>query len=741
MAKKKKKCPVLTEDDLTIRDAFELAFHRLSMEQEAAGRPFTLERYDAGKSIIARRKKAIKSYFPIIKNRYKDIGFNTNVPHDFAVCCSIISSKIYYLDETYHFSTAAAIWMLDTLRMNDRLDDALPYLKAASEEMADFDMPPIQSQNYSSDIIKAMVNLILSRNGSETLNDPYCNDTAVKRKEGSVNYAGIYDRNPATLTMRERFDTVISMLPDSFVGHAVETFKDKIFQYLDTLFKAVKQNNATLVSIHEKIERIEDTSLAQLDKMLVPDSSSKMDTLLKENTQIKFEQVQEILSKGIPPMLPQQLLEELYPLMQKEEEYLKKELALLIFTFMIPLVAPRKLSGTSIEKKQLSYFEQLTVDDPFEICFAFIYLLDSGDDAFWLFSPDLFVMFAAIRKLPWSVFLGITDDDCIPEDIETIDTDSSEFENIVRNNILPKLDTIKAAVIQENKSIYKLDYKNTAVYREFIVPDEENKKKEVHWPLNISQIVYGLSAGFLIPGNPINCSLFEQDLLDSGIEPALAHSIASYLSFTHFNKKVEFKESLPDPAPAPMPTSSTPNFEGQAAKITLLEEQLAAANKLIGEQKKELYEAQKLQERTKNALDAINKKADEERQELADLRELAYNYANDRYVYEQNNDASEDDLPYTAKKQTIIFGGHDTWLKAIKPMLPNVVFIPRDQLPNAEQIRYSDVVWMQPNAIGHANYYKILNVVRNHHIPIHYFNYASARKCALQLKESEEGLS
>ena len=52
-------------------------------------------------------------------------------------------------------------------------------------------------------------------------------------------------------------------------------------------------------------------------------------------------------------------------------------------------------------------------------------------------------------------------------------------------------------------------------------------------------------------------------------------------------------------------------------------------------------------------------------------------------------------------------------------------------------IRAADVVWIQANAIPHRNYYKIIHVVRVNHVPVRYFGYASAMKCAMQVVEDD----
>lgn len=57
--------------------------------------------------------------------------------------------------------------------------------------------------------------------------------------------------------------------------------------------------------------------------------------------------------------------------------------------------------------------------------------------------------------------------------------------------------------------------------------------------------------------------------------------------------------------------------------------------------------------------------------------------------------------------------------------------------PDANLIRHADVVWMQTNAMPHSFYGKIMEIVRQRKIPVKYFAYASADKCAKQLAEDD----
>ena len=124
-----------------------------------------------------------------------------------------------------------------------------------------------------------------------------------------------------------------------------------------------------------------------------------------------------------------------------------------------------------------------------------------------------------------------------------------------------------------------------------------------------------------------------------------------------------------------------------------------------------------------------------ERQELKDLRELVFNQQ--EKIYYEDTEVSKIDFPYNAAKRIVVFGGHDSWAREIKQKLPNVRFIDRTMQPNAELIRRADIVWIQTNSLSHAYYYKIIDEVRKYHVPVRYFSYASALKCAEQVAEED----
>jgi type I restriction enzyme M protein len=99
----------------------------------------------------------------------------------------------------------------------------------------------------------------------------------------------------------------------------------------------------------------------------------------------------------------------------------------------------------------------------------------------------------------------------------------------------------------------------------------------------------------------------------------------------------------------------------------------------------------------------------------------------------------DDKYPYTVQKSTVVFGGHETWVKVLKPMLKgDIKFIVKEMKIDVSLVRYAEVIWIQCNAIPHRSYYSIVNTARKLGKPIRYFTNASAVKCADQIVENDK---
>lgn len=93
--------------------------------------------------------------------------------------------------------------------------------------------------------------------------------------------------------------------------------------------------------------------------------------------------------------------------------------------------------------------------------------------------------------------------------------------------------------------------------------------------------------------------------------------------------------------------------------------------------------------------------------------------------------------PTKNTKRLCVFGGHPTWIKAIKEHLTNAKFFEDGNLPSLDVIRNADEIWIQTNAISHSFYGKVKDTAIVNGIPINYFKFAGIQKCLEQIHLKE----
>lgn len=154
--------------------------------------------------------------------------------------------------------------------------------------------------------------------------------------------------------------------------------------------------------------------------------------------------------------------------------------------------------------------------------------------------------------------------------------------------------------------------------------------------------------------------------------------------------------------------------EGEEAAPQEDIEKLKAENKAL---KKEIdrlretaYAASREVKESQQSCQKLKHEAEEYIQELAGLREIVFNQQNGEY----ENDTPDATIafPCEIKHRIVVFGGHDSWLREIRQKLPDVRFLGREALPNADLIRNADVVWIQANSLAHKHYYKIIDTCK-----------------------------
>ena len=668
-----------------------------------------------------------------------------------AVQNSAMGHSIDGLDHLYYFTAATAIWMLDALKRSGRLRNAYPYFVKDAQRLDAIRMPDMFDPCHDDLVIRGMMELIQERDERDNPFQWYISSSTAKRKT-PVNHTEP-PADPDNMTPRERFNAVMAMIHPILKERTVRRFEEKLWEFLDIVFLCAKESAELCESLKEELEKLFHECRILHSRLCTAEGTKKKpasaSVLLKPRSTMTvptnmlppgFDAKKQILDRLAYRDDP---LEDSYNRLTKMAEqglHIQDELdnaeetlvGLLCMAHMAPLMSHEELEenlGGEITNRLLAF----EVEDPYEICFGYRCLIEAGSDLPWLYNASLAVLIAAVRKLPRNalseepeMLAEMAEDYGDKEDEE--DDDLYEIESDAPSQpqtvVGPKDWNYKKA------DLYRLVYSD----KPLLCPDGLSKPER---RINLPQMIYDVT-GIIMPRNVSDFDEMAEAFAEAGMEPGLAKGMELYLQLAldvqspskdweAFLQSDHFQYLNDLYGKSKEATSDT-----KAVDIEMLQHSVKDARAEIDSLRTELHQARKETEARRKEAERILRETAGERQELISLRELIYRQANENGI-EDVPDQGGIELPYTSQRRIVVFSGHDTWLKAIRPMLPNVTFVPKEKNPNANMIRAAETVWIQPNALSHANYYKIINIVRQNQIPVYYFGYASAQKCALQL--------
>lgn len=420
----------------------------------------------------------------------------------------------------------------------------------------------------------------------------------------------------------------------------------------------------------------------------------------------------------------------------KAEEADKKRLAIMLFAHVTQMIKCED-AIESLGEDIAGRFMDFGVNDPYETCFGYLCLLEAGSDIPWTYNAAMAILMVAARKLPWNAFAIEQQEDLVDDDDDDVDDYLEHLHERADTDFAEREALVPLDWNEKKAELYRLGYLSKPIYEPLEAPSP-------NWKMNIPQLIFGLT-GLVMPRTVSDSADMAESFAAAGIEEGVAKGLELYLQLAmdvqaqskDWRRNAEtppfpFLDKFFEPEePAVPEPDNEDNIEELKAKL----KQLKDAN---ADFREALYQAQREIEAVKDDAAKVEAQAAAERTELAELRELIFTQANAEEVDEPEAEkTTAERFPYNTKKRIVVFGGHDTWLKAIRPLLPNVTFVNREQRPNADMIKAADVVWIQANALSHRSFYKIINVVRTNQVPIRYFGYASAMKCAMQVLEDD----
>ncbi len=340
-------------------------------------------------------------------------------------------------------------------------------------------------------------------------------------------------------------------------------------------------------------------------------------------------------------------------------------------------------------------------DDPYALCAAYLLLEREKDALANLNCLTAIVMICAERHLPW------TQDD---------------FD-------------ARAGLFEPGGPDYRLRHE----YHMFS-EDEPDGDDTPDWLVSEAQLFY-IATGVIPPRDQQLSGELVRWFTGHGIGAQRARELAYGAMFAYYTdagehgwKPVDWAGFEGDdgndpPAQAEeIPPASDPDEDPGARAETLARK--------VKELRGALHDAERAAGRLREQLRETEQRGDAERGELAQLRETLY-----RLRSGEDADAEESGppvaLPWQVKRRVVVYGGHDSWRKLIKPMLPGARFYDREELADLNVVRGADVVWLQVNAMSHKYYCRIIDAARKNGIPVRYFGSASAKRCAVQLALDE----
>lgn len=632
------------------------------------------------------------------------------------------------LDNDCDLRIGAALWILDKLSRRGKITEAYKILPNINMNIHLWYLPPDFSHPcFSNDLINSVIHVIAKRYPHIAPSDCIVNNENAK---------GIKPEKP--------YIQLMELLKDQEISEACRTFKEKLS---DISLRYVRGN-----SFYEReIKTAEDsikTALSTLEESdSVADDLTKADIFTQNAVRQKALRTNNNFLNSLSVSRLNSLTSQTEKLLKQKRDFFFK------FDRYLQLDKKDVLSESDFQEIA-DCTDGFSVSDPYELCFALFYLLDTGDDAPWLMVSGRSLMLYVRRMLPWYVDKKNWDSEAFDSWYEGLDYS--------RNDWLSQNETDEVNFYQTkhcNKNLAQVIYDLTrTVIPAGMHPFDKDRLRLVKegMDINLARKVTDIAEilflyKFQCQQPTLSALDYDTDYYIEEADSSDEHENISVNSETKNSQKdssndlkvpsvskvggywgkvlnTSDKEQISDHHETNQDLHPQQDVNKLKEEISALKQQIKALNQTLAVGRQQMFSKQAKYEHELKSLRL-------EHRELADLREIVFNQNADKdTVVKREKTEKSYTYPYATRKRTVIFGGHDSWLKTIKPMLPEAKFVDVDQYAfNHDLIRNADVVWIQTNYMSHAQFSNVIGRIRLYGIQVRYFTYASAEKCAEQL--------
>ena len=307
-------------------------------------------------------------------------------------------------EEMFCYSLAAAIWILDAIRANQKMDEVLALLPKDKDKLDSVRLPKCVSPCYSEAVLRSMVYTILHRNEDcvGLIKSP--KDPARVFVTDGYTIAG---KQHQDVPSRQVFEGILALLPEDMVDNAVNTFafmsKAAVSRYFTCRNKWIKKEIKFTQELRKKTEELkvisqESVNLVEKAKAVVNGTSVPKRIegvpLISESLQVGA-QVFDIKKRC------NDIIDEMEAI-QDERDALYDEISDFQNDSIMKSYWTEESWAKRYPKLIARYAARYSVPDPYEMCFAFYYLIDQGDDLAWMYYPTSVILSFSAAQLPWS---------------------------------------------------------------------------------------------------------------------------------------------------------------------------------------------------------------------------------------------------------------------------------------------------------------------------------------------------
>ena len=583
---------------------------------------------------------------------------------------NIFSESYAPLQNEGHILTAASIWILDKLtELNIPMDKIYSLLPTDDELLDEFFEFDIWDSQYKEELIASVEYVLHYRNKDIA---PLENDGSDGERVLTSNLAA-ESKDHADVPSRRAFEALLELLPQRIKDEAVKHFEDCLEVWTNRYFAGVeylrseyleKQDAINAVrreinALRDKLEKKADHLMTErrqkqkAKKAITKNAVNKppVNALLLNPTQMKADlpfpsPTNPMFSgKNIAPVLNGD--NESLRFLSKLEVEIKTDLDRLKELDDLHDKAAEELDNAVDKRSKFLYYmghrgyistalyqdyfessvpdvvKPLPITDPYELCFALLYLIETGSDIPWLYGSCIGMMSEVVDSLPWGLY------------------DYDELEDPYFMDVPPT-----SSRQPDFPDWYQRDYAWKG--------DDEYDAR------NLAQIVYEIT-GCLMPRDLHRYDAELKNLGKYGIKQNKAIAILYCMLVLGSSRRRMSANNLKPDYMRLISECETDVPDNNEQTPQDWETQKAALEKEIHQLRSALHSAEKSAEDARKKLENQQRTAEAEHRELADLREIIFNKEEfDNYDADSAENIDESKYPYTVQKSTVVFGGHET---------------------------------------------------------------------------------